>query len=71
MALGASSLSPIATLVQRAKPTCCIRLAVSETEAGLEEEAMPTVLGKIAVREGWHLFLACRELDMRTDSVQH
>lgn len=31
---------------------------------------MPTVLGKIAVGEGWRLSLACGELDMRTDSVQ-
>lgn len=31
---------------------------------------MPKVLGEIAVREGWHLFLACGELNMRTDSVQ-
>lgn len=31
---------------------------------------MPTVLGKIAVMEGWHLSLACGESGMRTDSVR-
>lgn len=41
-----------------------------ETEAGLEREAVPTVLGKIPVRKGGIFSVACGKLGMRTDSIQ-
>lgn len=53
VALGASSLSSAETLVQGAWPPAALELfCLLETEAGLEGEVMPTVLGKIPVRKG-------------------
>lgn len=50
--LGASSLSSVETPAQRARPPAALLLlCLLETEAGSEEEVIPTVLGKILVRK--------------------
>lgn len=57
VAPGAFSLSSAETLVQRAWPLAALEwFCLMETEAGLEEKVMPTVLGRTPIRKGGIFF---------------